>query len=345
MKLRADQLPRHVSEPLRPIYVVFGDEILLQQEAADTLRKAARAQGYSERELHHAERGSDWNELLASANNMSLFGDKKLLEIRFSGKPDTAAAASLERYANNPSPDTLLLLLLPKLDGTAQKTKWFIACDNAGASVALPQIDAHALPDWLRNRLQQAGLRGDAEAFALLLERVEGNLLAAQQEVEKLRLLATDGLLTAELVRNAVGDCARYNVYDLADCALAGDVVKAARMLAGLRAEGQAESVMMWALAKDARTLAALREGIDAGQPLHALLQQNSIWQKRQPLFQRALQRTSPALARSLVQESLALDQAIKGQSPERAGDVLLRLTMAIAGRPLFAPAALGGAE
>lgn len=337
MKLRQDQLPRHVTEPLRPVYVVHGDEVLLQQEAADTLRRAARKQGFSERELHHAERGADWNELLASANNLSLFGDRKLLEIRFSGKPDASAASTLEKYAADPSPDTLLLLLLPKLDGTAQKAKWFVACENAGASVQLPQIDAHTLPDWLQQRLQQAGLRTDPEAFTLLVERVEGNLLAAQQEVEKLRLLSPDGVLTADIIRSAVGDSARYNVYDLADCALAGDAEKAARMLAGLRAEGQAESVLLWALGKDARTLAALREGVDAGQPLNALLQQNGIWQKRQPLFHRALQRTSSRMASSLVQEVLAVDQAIKGQSSERAWDVLLRLTLALAGRPLFA--------
>lgn len=337
MKLRPDQLPRHVNEPLRPVYVVHGDEILLQQEAADTLRQAARRQGFSERELHHAERGADWNELLASANNLSLFGDRKLLEIRFSGKPDATAAATLEKYAADPSPDTLLLLLLPKLDGTAQKAKWFVACENAGASLQLPQIDAHSLPEWLRNRLQQAGLSGDAETFTLLLERVEGNLLAAQQEVEKLRLLAKDGVLTPDIVRQAVGDSARYNVYDMADCALAGDVVKAARMLAGLRAEGESESSLLWAIGKDARTLAALREGMDAGQPLNALLQQNGIWQKRQPLFHRAVQRTSTELAKVLVQECLAVDRAIKGQSNEKAWDVLLRLTLAVAGRPLFA--------
>lgn len=337
MKLRPDQLARHSADPLRPVYVLHGDEILLQQEAADQLRQAARKQGFSERELHHAERGADWNELLASANNLSLFGDRKLLEIRFSGKPDTSAAAALEKYAADPSPDTLLLLILPKLDGTAQKAKWFVACENAGASVQLPQIDANTMPEWLRGRLQQAGLRGDAETFALLLERVEGNLLAAQQEVEKLRLLSSDGLLTVDIVRQAVGDSARYNVYDLADCALAGDAVKAARMLAGLRAEGESESSLLWAIGKDARTLAALREGMDGGQPLNALLQQNGVWQKRQPLFQRALQRINTNVARSLVDDVLAADRAIKGQSAESAWDVLLRLTMAVAGRPLFA--------
>lgn len=337
MKLRFDQLSRHAKEPLAPVYVVHGDETLLQQEATDLLRRAARAQGFTEREVHHAERGMDWNELLASANTLSLFGDRKIVEVRFTNKPDATAAGILEKYASNPSPDTLLLLILPKLDGTAQKAKWFVACESAGASLQLPVIDAHSLPDWLSGRLQQAGLRTeDAEAFALLRERVEGNLLAAQQEIEKLRLMADNGVLTTDIIRQAVGDSARYNVYDLADCALTGDAERAARMLAGLRAEGQAESVVLWALGKDARTLAALREGLDNGQPLNALLQQNDIWQKRQSLFQKAVQRTSPRLARLLVSEVLATDQAIKGQSPEYAWDVLLRLTMAMAGRPLL---------
>ncbi|HQX89966.1 MAG TPA: DNA polymerase III subunit delta, partial [Moraxellaceae bacterium] len=189
MKLSWDQLPRHVKDPLAAVYVVHGDEILLQQEATDLLRRAARAQGYTEREVHHAERGMDWSALLASVNTLSLFGDRKIVEVRFSGKPDSSAASMLEKYAGNPSPDTLLLLILPKLDGTAQKAKWFFECDSAGASLQLPVIDAHTLPNWLSGRLQQAGLRTeDTEAFALLRERVEGNLLAAQQEIEKLRL-------------------------------------------------------------------------------------------------------------------------------------------------------------
>lgn len=336
MKLRWDQLARHVREPLRSLYLLHGDEVLLQQEAGDLLRQAARAQGFSERELFHAERGADWNELLASANTLSLFGDRKVIEIRFTGKPDAAAAAALERYAASPSPDTLLLLVLPKLDGSAQKSKWFTACENAGASVQLPVVDAHTLPDWLRARLEQHGIAMEPEAFTLLCERVEGNLLAAQQEIEKLRLLAPQGVLTLDLVRNAVGDSARYNVYDLADAALAGDVERAARMLAGLQAEGQSEGTVLWAVARDARTLAALREGVDAGQAPGALMQQNGVWQKRQGLFQRALQRTSPALAQRLVDEALAADLAIKGQSQERAWDVLLRLVLLMAGRPLF---------
>lgn len=336
MKLRLDQLGRHVRERLLPLYVVHGDEMLLQQEAADLLRQAARAQGHTEREVHHAERGLDWSELIASLNTLSLFGDRKIVEIRFNGKPDSTAAAALEKYAADPSPDTLLLLLLPKLDGTAQKAKWFAACDSAGATLQLPVIDSHTLPDWLSGRLQQAGLRAEPDAFTLLCERVEGNLLAAQQEIEKLKLVAVNGLLSADTVRHAVGDSARYNVYDLADSALAGDAVRAARMLAGLRAEGETESSVLWAVGKDARALAALREGADAGQPVGALMQQAGIWQKRQGLFQRALQRTPAQEARQLVSEVLAADMAIKGQSDESGWDVLLRLVMRLAGRPLF---------
>lgn len=336
MKLRLDQLPKHAQEPLRPVYALYGDEALLMQEAADGLRAAARRQGFSERELAHAERGLDWNELLASANTLSLFGDRKLLEIRFSGKPDAQAAAAIESYARNPSPDNLLLLLLPKLDGTAQKAKWFIACEDAGVSVMIPSVDAAALPDWLQARARQAGLQLAPEALTLLVDKVEGNLLAAAQEVEKLRLLHGEGQLTLDQVQEAVADSARYNVYDLVDCALQGDAARAARMVFGLKAEGQAESVVLWALTRDLRALAGISEGLGQGQQAYGLMQQFGIWQKRQPLIQGALRRHKLDSLQRLLRDALEVDKAIKGQSPDHAWDGLLRLVLALAGQPLF---------
>lgn len=337
MKLRLDQLARHAEQPLAPVYVLFGDETLLMQEAADLLRRAARHQGFTERELNHAERGVDWNELLASANTLSLFGDRKIIEIRFSGKPDTQAAAALERYAQNPSPDNLLLLTLPRLDGTAQKAKWFTACENAGASVLIPSVDANALPDWLQARARNLRLQLAPEALSLLVDKVEGNLLAAAQELEKLRLLYGEGALSFEQVQEAVADSARYNVYDLADCALAGDAERTARMLFGLKAEGQAESVVLWAVMKDIRALVGIAEGVSLGQQPFSLMQQFGIWQKRQPLVQQALRRHPLPRLQHLLQDALDVDKAIKGQHPDNAWDGLLRLLMTLAGRPLFA--------
>ncbi len=336
MKLRLDQLARHTKEPLLPVYVLFGDETLLMQEAADGLRRAARAQGFSERELSHAERGLDWNELLASANTLSLFGDRKILELRFNGKPDAAAASALESYAANPSPDNLLLLILPKLDGTAQKAKWFVACEAAGASIMVPSVDSAALPDWLQARARGQGLQLSPEALGLLVDKVEGNLLAAAQELEKLRLLHGEGNLTLEQVQAAVSDSARYNVYDLVDCALLGDAEKAARMLFGLKAEGQAESVVLWALMRDVRALVGISEGVAQGQQAFSLMQQFGIWQKRQPIIQQALRRHTLPRLQGLLADTLEIDKAIKGQSPDHAWDGLLRLTLALAGQPLF---------
>lgn len=336
MKLRLDQLARHTQEPLQPVYALYGDEALLMQEAADALRAAARRQGFTERELAHAERGFDWNEMLASANTLSLFGDRKILEIRFSGKPDAQAAAALESYAQNPSPDNLLLLLLPKLDGTAQKSKWFTACENAGASVLIPTVDTAALPDWLQARLRQAGLSLGPDALTVLVDKVEGNLLAAAQEVEKLRLLHGQGTLSVDQVQEAVSDSSRYNVYDLVDCALTGDAERSARMLFGLKAEGQSESTVLWALNRDLRALVGISEGLAQGQQAYGLMQQYGIWQKRQPVIQTALKRHRlPALQR-LLQDALEVDKAIKGQSQDNAWDALLRLVMDLSGKSLF---------
>jgi DNA polymerase-3 subunit delta len=339
VRISPEKLAVHSKSTLQPIYMIYGDEPLLHQEAADIIRQAARQQGFSNREIHIIEKNNDWTEILASTNSLSLFGDRNILEVRFTNKPDTEAVSVLEKYASNPSPDTLLLLLLPKLDAIQQKAKWFTACDNVGVSVQIATIDSGNFPEWLSGRLQQAGLSGDQETFQLLIDRLEGNLLAAIQEIEKLRLIAAGGRVTTVLVRQSVGDSSRYNIYDLADAALKGDIGRAIRMLSGLRAEGESESSLLWVLAKDARVLAALREGVDAGQHPSALFQQNGVWQKRQGLFQAALRHTSPAIAQQIIQECLAADSAIKGQSLESADDVLLRLCLLMAGRPLFTAA------
>lgn len=336
MKVNWDQLAKHCQSGLKPVYFISGDEILLQQEAADAIRQAARQQAFADREVFYAERGMAWENVLSSANNMSLFGDKKLIEIRFSAKPDDTADEYLEHYLQNPSDDTLLLMLAPKLDGSAQKKKWFTACDKVGVLCLLPQMDAQLFKAWFSQRLQHAKLQLEPEAMQVLFERVEGNLLAAQQEIDKLKLLQTQGLISLELVQASVGDSARYNIYELADAALNGEAEKAARILSGLRAEGVAETYLLMPLASAARQLAYLREGLTLGQPLNALFEEAGIWYKRQAIFQKALQRTPLALARYLMSEAAIAEQASKGQHPDQIWDVLLRLTLALAGKRLF---------
>lgn len=339
MKLRPEHLERHLREGLQALYVLTGDEPLLLQESTDLIRQAATRHGYSERQTHSIERGFSWDALIADSQALSLFAERKLVELRFSNKPDAAAAEVLIAFAQRPPEDTLLLITLPKLDGAAQKSKWFTALDNHGVQITLYPVDASALPGWLGARAQALGLRIPDEALQLLADRTEGNLLAAAQALEKLRLLSDGNDISFETVASLVSDSTRYSVFDLADAVLLGDASRAARLLLGLESEGQAESVVLWALQKDLRalTLAAEQMSQSGQQGLSSqALNQLGFWAKRQGPAQQALRRLSLIRLQRLTSGVIDVDKAIKGQSAERAWDALLRLTMAMAGRPLF---------
>ncbi|WP_068860464.1 DNA polymerase III subunit delta [Perlucidibaca aquatica] len=339
MKLRPEQLQRHLLDGLQSVYVLCGDEPLLLQESTDLIRQAATKNGYSERQVHAIERGFSWDALIADSQALSLFAERKLVELRFSGKPDAAAADVLIDFAQRPPEDTLLLITLPKLDAAAQKSKWFTALDNHGVQITVYPVDASALPGWLSQRAQSLGLRLPTEALQLLADRTEGNLLAAAQALEKLRLLSDGNDISFDTVASLVSDSTRYSVFDLADAVLMGDASRAARLLLGLESEGQAESVVLWALQKDLRalTLAAEQMSQSGQQALSSqALNQLGFWAKRQGPAQQALRRLSLIRLQRLTSGVIDVDKAIKGQSPERAWDALLRLTMAMAGRPLF---------
>jgi len=339
MKLRPEQLQRHLLDGLQSVYVLCGDEPLLLQESTDLIRQAATKNGYSERQVHAIERGFSWDALIADSQALSLFAERKLVELRFSGKPDAAAADVLINFAQRPPEDTLLLITLPKLDAAAQKSKWFTALDNHGVQITVYPVDASALPGWLSQRAQSLGLRLPTEALQLLADRTEGNLLAAAQALEKLRLLSDGNDISFDTVASLVSDSTRYSVFDLADAVLMGDASRAARLLLGLESEGQAESVVLWALQKDLRalTLAAEQMSQSGQQALSSqALNQLGFWAKRQGPAQQALRRLSLIRLQRLTSGVIDVDKAIKGQSPERAWDALLRLTMAMAGRPLF---------
>ena len=230
MKLSPAQLGKHLQGTLAPIYVVCGDEHLLCQEACDAIRAATRAQGFSERQVFHVETGFDWGQLIEAGASLSLFAEKRLIELRIpNGKPGDKGAAALLDYLARPAEDTVLLISLPKLDGSTQKTKWAKALID-GKDVQFLQIwpvDAAQLPQWIRQRLAQAGLSADQEAVELIAARVEGNLLAAAQEIEKLKLLADAGQISADTVQAAVADSARYDVFGLIDAALHGQAAHA----------------------------------------------------------------------------------------------------------------------
>ncbi len=338
MKLPPAQLGKHLQGSLAPVYVVSGDEHLLCQEACDAIRAACRQQAFSERQVLSVESGFDWGQLLEAGANLSLFAEKRLLELRIpNGKPGDKGAAALLHYLARPAEDTVLLISLPKLDGSTQKTKWAKALID-GKDVQFLQVwpvDAAQLPQWIRQRLSQAGLAADQEAVELIAARVEGNLLAAAQEIEKLKLLAEDGRVTADTVQAAVADSARYDVFGLIDAALQGHPEHSLRMLEGLRGEGIEAPVILWALARELRLLANIAQQYAQGVPLERAFSQARppVWDKRRPLVSKALQRHDVAGWQRLLMAAQLIDEQIKGQAEGDPWIGLSNLCLQLSGR------------
>ncbi|MDE2345654.1 MAG: DNA polymerase III subunit delta, partial [Gammaproteobacteria bacterium] len=250
MKLSAEKLDSHLQSKLAPVYLITGDEPLQREEAADAVRAAAHRCGYTEREVMFAERGFDWNRLASLGASLSLFAAKRVLEIRLpTGKPGDAGAAAFNEYANNPATDAVLLVISAKLERGGGR--WAEALEQVGVHVSIWPVEMKSLPAWIGRRMQKLGMRPTPEAVSLIAERVEGNLLAAAQEVEKLLLLNGQGQVDSAAVREAVADSARYDPYTLVDAALAGDLRRAARILMGLEEEGTEPTFIQWALARE----------------------------------------------------------------------------------------------
>ncbi|MBA1264838.1 DNA polymerase III subunit delta [Stutzerimonas stutzeri] len=338
MKLSPAQLGKHLQGPLAPVYVVSGDEHLLCQEACDAIRTACRQQDFSERQVLNVETGFDWGQLVEAGASLSLFAEKRLLELRIlNGKPGDKGAAALIDYLTRPAEDTVLLISLPKLDGNTQKTKWAKALID-GKQVQFLQIwpvDATQLPQWIRQRLSQAGLAADQEAVELITARVEGNLLAAVQEIEKLKLLAEAGQITAATVQAAVADSARYDVFGLIDAALQGQPEHVLRMLDGLRGEGVEPLFIMTMLAREVRQLANIALLYSQGVPLDRAFSQARppVWDKRRPLVSKALQRHDASGWQRLLLSAQLIDEQIKGQAEGDPWVGLSDLCLQLSGR------------
>ncbi|MFF7106332.1 DNA polymerase III subunit delta [Pseudomonas sichuanensis] len=344
MKLSPAQLNKHLQGQLAPVYIVSGDDPLLCQEAADAIRGAARQQGYDERQVFSADANFDWGNLLLAGASLSLFAQRRLLELRLpSGKPGDKGAAALIEYCANPAEDTLLLISLPKLDGSAQKTKWGKALIEGGHCqfIQIWPVDAQQLPQWINQRLSQAGLTAQRDAVDMIAARVEGNLLAAAQEIEKLKLLADGNQITVETVQAAVADSARFDVFGLVDAILNGEAAHALRMLEGLRGEGVEPPVILWALARELRLLAGLAQQFSQGVPLDKAFSQARppVWDKRRPLVSKALQRLSAQRWAMLLQDAQRIDAQIKGQAQGSPWTSLARLALLMAGQRLALPA------
>jgi len=334
MRLYPEKLAGHLQQQLLPVYLVSGDEPLLVQECCDLIRQQARRQGCSDREVIDAgASGFDWQELLRSATSMSLFAERKLVELRLpGGKPGTDGSKALCDYLAVAGGDDVLLVMAGRIDKASTGSKWYKALDRAGATIQVWPVKAGELPRWLRQRVSGAGMRIDDDALQLLCDRVEGNLLAAVQEVEKLKLLAEDGRITARTVTAAVSDNARYNPFDMVDNALRGDATGSLRMLRGLRGEGTEPMVLLWAITRELRTLSEAQLACDHGASIQQALGALRVWKNRVPVVQAALSRHDRDSLGHLLELAAAVDGSIKGFADGRPWDNLEDLVVGLCG-------------
>ncbi|MCS3805577.1 DNA polymerase-3 subunit delta [Chromobacterium alkanivorans] len=312
--LSPDALIAALGKGLAPLYLIHGEEALLALEAADALRQAAREQGYQEREVLTVEAGFDWSQLRDAMSSVSLFAERKLLEIRIpNGKPGTEGAEALQQLAAQPPQDTVTLITLPKLERAQQQSKWFLALEKLAVTVEARPVGRAELPSWISRRLKAQGQSLGGEALAFFVDRVEGNLLAARQEVDKLALLYPAGELTLEQLRAAVANVARFDVFHLSESWLAGDVPRVLRMLDGLMAEGEAPVLVLWSLTEDVRMLLRLRQGLKEGRNARDMARELRLWGDKQRLAEPALRRIGPRKLMTALDECARIDRQIKG--------------------------------
>lgn len=343
MQVAAAQIQAHLQRGLRSLYTIHGDEALLQQEAADAIRAAARAQGYTERTVHTvAGAHFDWSAVLAAGGSLSLFAERQILEIRIpSGKPGKEGSVALQQLAEaaQGNDSTLTLVLLPRLDKQTKTGAWFGALESYGVTVQVEPVDRRALPQWIAQRLSAQGQRvrpGEEgqRTLQFFADRVEGNLLAAHQEIQKLALLYPEGELAFEQVEAAVLNVARYDVFKLSEAVLGGQAARVQRMLDGLRAEGESEVLVHYALSEDIRALKRVKDAQAQGRPLPVALREQRIWGVKERLYERALPLLTDTSLANLLQGAHVVDGIVKGLKqpdwPSDSWQALQRLAMAL---------------
>ncbi|AZP13154.1 DNA polymerase III subunit delta [Undibacterium parvum] len=336
MQLRFDAVDAHLSKGLSALYVITSDEHLLALETADKIRKVAKTQGFFERDILSVERSFKWGALLAANQSQSLFGDKKLIDLRIpTGKPGKDGGAAIQEYISKLSPDNLTLITLPKLDWATQKAAWVTSLQQAAVYIDIPLVERAQLPGWISQRLSAQGQSADRQSLDFIADRVEGNLLAAHQEIQKLGLLQAPGKLSFEVIHDAVLNVARYDVFKLNEAMLIGDVARLVRMLEGLKGEGEALPLVLWAVAEELRTLLKLKAGMAQGRPLGVMLKEFRIWGPREKLMEPALRRVSLASLQAALQEAAQVDKMVKGLRAKAfagdAWDALLQLGLRVA--------------
>ena len=331
MKIRPERLQQELQKTLEPIYLISGDEPLLATESADQIRNRARDQGYLERQVFHSD-NLNWDQFLAEGQSMSLFAEKRLLEVQISNsKPGDKGAKALVEYCTNPPEDTLLLVKTGKLDRSQQRSKWVQTLEKQGAHIQVWPVDERSMPGWINQRLKQKNIQADSAAIKLLAERVEGNLLAAQQEIEKLSLLIS-GDIDVKAMENAVANSARYDAFSLVDKALAGQSTEALRTLNGLREEGTETTMLLWSMTRELRQLLSIQEKVAFGARLEIAIREAGVWEKRQPLLHKAAKRLSLNAIKALLILAREADQQTKGSAAGNPWQTLNELTMGICG-------------
>ena len=332
MVITSEELPRHLASGLKPLYVVYGDALLLAIEAADSILSAARKAGYSERETFTVEQHFKWSDIHNSARSLSLFTERKIIDLRIpSGKPGTEGAQALQDYVANLGPDILTLISLPRMDWSAQKTQWFGALQRQGVMITADDIPRNALPRWIAARMKRQEQTADESTLEFLADRCEGNLLAAFQEIQKLALLFPPGPLSFEQIKDAVMDVARYDIFKLSEAMLSGNAARFARVLDGLRAEGTATVLVLWALSEDIRTIGKVLQATQHGVNMGSALREMRVRKDRQGLIENAARRLKPPYIERALMHAARLDKIIKGLRQGDVWDELMQLGLRFA--------------
>ncbi|HEY8096150.1 MAG TPA: DNA polymerase III subunit delta [Methylobacter sp.] len=332
MRLKPEQITAALQKGLAPIYFISGDEPLQLGETADAIRASARSAGYDLREVLVADAGFSWNELTEAAGSLSIFSDKKIIDLRLpSGTPGTDGSKALIAYCERIPEDTLLLITAAKLASSSLKTQWFQALDKAGCVIQVWPLEGQDLMRWLQQRMQRRGLQAETEGIKILASRIEGNLLAAAQEIEKLYVLYGEGRLSNQQIFEVVADSSRFDVFKLMDSVLAAKVERILKILSGLQAEGVAAPVVLWALTREARVLIRIKQALAQGQNKAQVFKNNQIWDKRQQLVGDALNRLRDSDLNNILVLSAKADRQIKGQQQGEPWETLLAVCLMFA--------------
>lgn len=326
--LRADQLEASLSRGLAPLYLLHGDEPLLSMEAGDAIRKKARAEGFSERDVLVVDRSFNWGALRSAGASMSLFGDRKIVELRLpSGKPGTQGGEIIVEYCKSLSPEVLTVVTIPRLFKRDQSAAWFTALARVGSSVEIYPIERARLPEWISGRLARQKQRADKDTLAFMADSVEGNLLAAHQEIQKLGLLLPPGELSFDTVRDTVLNVARYDAAKLTEAMMAGDKARLARMLDGLKGEGEAPPRILWVVSEEIRAIARVQHGLAQGRPLADVCRESRVWgEPRTSLVGRAAKRVAREALLAAISHAARIDRMVKGVAKGDVWDELLQL-------------------